>query len=219
MQLLETVTSFGDAAAILPAALVLAVIVWRFQSRAAAFWLLGSLMGCGAVVAVLKLVFGACAAAWGTSIVSPSGHASMSLAFYGALAVIARRQVSRAHAALLLGAIALLIAAVAVSRVAIGVHSPSEVAVGLSVGAVALAVFALRYARVPPRAMSYVLLLGLPTLTVLAMTGQHLDLESSMRRASSSLGGRYCGGGPEHLGVPASPIGTGQPANSGSGNP
>ncbi|MGI8800965.1 MAG: phosphatase PAP2 family protein [Solirubrobacteraceae bacterium] len=64
----------------------------------------------------------------------PSGHASSSIALYGALAVIAaRRATGRPRAAIWLGAAALT-AAVGASRVYLGVHYPSDVVAGWLVG-------------------------------------------------------------------------------------
>ena len=44
-------------------------------------------------MATLKVTFLACSHAWSTHIASPSGHASLSATFYGALALVMARQV------------------------------------------------------------------------------------------------------------------------------
>jgi membrane-associated phospholipid phosphatase len=64
----------------------------------------------------------------------PSGHAAGAAAVYGALVVLVLPRVTRWAQALLLTAGALLICAVATSRVLLGVHYPSDVAAGAALG-------------------------------------------------------------------------------------
>ncbi|HZD14843.1 MAG TPA: phosphatase PAP2 family protein [Pseudonocardiaceae bacterium] len=64
----------------------------------------------------------------------PSGHAAGAAAVYGALVVLVLPRVARWARALLLAAGALLICAVAASRVLLGVHYPSDVAAGAALG-------------------------------------------------------------------------------------
>ena len=64
----------------------------------------------------------------------PSGHAAGAAAVYGALLVLVLPRAARWARALLLTAGALLICAVAASRVLLGVHYPSDVAAGAALG-------------------------------------------------------------------------------------
>ena len=64
----------------------------------------------------------------------PSGHAGGSAAVYGALALLGVAGVARWARLMLVTAAALLIGAVAVSRVLLGVHYPSDVAAGVALG-------------------------------------------------------------------------------------
>lgn len=73
----------------------------------------------------------------------PSGHTGGSAAVYGALVLLALPRVGRWARLLLLAAGALLIAAVAASRVLLGVHYPSDVAAGAALGLGWVAVAAL----------------------------------------------------------------------------
>jgi membrane-associated phospholipid phosphatase len=70
----------------------------------------------------------------------PSGHALVSLAVYGAIAlVLARRISSPARRALLLGGTALLVLAIGFSRLYLGVHFLSDVLAGFAAGTAWLA--------------------------------------------------------------------------------
>ena len=93
MHLMQVISSFGDTAILAPLSLIVAAALWRFQSRLAASWFIGTLTLCAAVMAILKVAFVTCSHAWGTDIVSPSGHASLSAMFYGSLALVVARQV------------------------------------------------------------------------------------------------------------------------------
>jgi len=64
----------------------------------------------------------------------PSGHAGGSAAVYGALALVVIARVARWARLMLATGTALLVGAVAVSRVLLGVHYPSDVAAGAALG-------------------------------------------------------------------------------------
>lgn len=64
----------------------------------------------------------------------PSGHAGGSAAVYGALALLGVAGVARWARLMLVTGAALLVGAVAVSRVLLGVHYPSDVAAGVALG-------------------------------------------------------------------------------------
>jgi undecaprenyl-diphosphatase len=64
----------------------------------------------------------------------PSGHAGGSAAVYGALALVIFAEVARSARLILATGTALLVGAVAVSRVLLGVHYPSDVAAGVALG-------------------------------------------------------------------------------------
>ncbi len=64
----------------------------------------------------------------------PSGHAGGSTAVYGALALVVVTGVARWARLMLATDTALLVGAVAVSRVLLGVHYPSDVAAGVALG-------------------------------------------------------------------------------------
>jgi membrane-associated phospholipid phosphatase len=188
MRLIQAVTGFGDISVIAPAALIVCAIVFRYQSRAAGLWLLGALAGCALAIAALKVLFGACFGVWGGNIYSPSGHAGMSVAFYGALSMIAGRQSGRIPPLALFAAAALLISAIALSRVLIGAHTVPEVWVGLLVGTVALVVFACGYYRLRVPAFSNLLLLGPPALVALLLAGHDVEVERLLHAGARWIG-------------------------------
>jgi len=141
---LHTLTNFGDSIITLPiAALVLIWFAIWGDRNARLAWLAG-VIACGAATATLKIYFKACPVA-GLDLDSPSGHTSMSLYVYGGLTLITAAQVGhwRRTGALILGG--LFILGIASSRALLEYHSKLEVAIGLVIGAAALALFWLPY--------------------------------------------------------------------------
>jgi len=134
------VTHLGDPAVVAGVAIV--CTVWLIFARHRSFGLLvvGSMVGAAITSTVTKAVVGrprppetlwltrASGAAF------PSGHATQSVACYGALAVVGWVLVRRssARAALAFGAV-VIAAAVGASRVYLGVHWPSDVLCGWAV--------------------------------------------------------------------------------------
>jgi drug/metabolite transporter (DMT)-like permease len=102
-QFLHAATHLGDTAVILPLTGLLISILWRFESRRAAWLLLRALLACMVMMGTLKVVFLSCGYARGIGIVSPSGHSSLATFFYGVLAVLVwtRQQGTWRHAAAL----------------------------------------------------------------------------------------------------------------------
>jgi undecaprenyl-diphosphatase len=80
----------------------------------------------------------------------PSGHAAGAAAVYGALLVLVLPRAARWARALLLAAGALLICAVAASRVLLGVHYPSDVAAGAALGLAWVGIAALLITLIRP---------------------------------------------------------------------
>lgn len=70
----------------------------------------------------------------------PSGHAMISLCFYGMAAYLAVRHIRSWHGRLaVISIVSLLIAAIGVSRIYLGVHYPSDVVAGYAAGSMWLA--------------------------------------------------------------------------------
>jgi membrane-associated phospholipid phosphatase len=176
--LMYRITDFGDAAVVLAVAAAAGTwFCWRGQWRAAAFWLV-AVLGCVASMVALKLAFyTGDLTVTGVALRNPSGHAALSAAVYGSLAWIVASQVAdwRRPTLLLLGALA--VAAIAVSRRYLHVHSTSDVAVGLLVGGLWAAFFVWRgWWRDPPAERNPLPLLLLLSVVALVAHGSHLPV-------------------------------------------
>jgi len=91
-------------------------------------------------ISLAKLLFFGCQAYYDDyGIRSPSGHAALSLAVYGTLAILLASQSKRWVSWFTLAAAFALIVVIALSRVLLGFHSAGEVVIGLLIGAVAVA--------------------------------------------------------------------------------
>jgi membrane-associated phospholipid phosphatase len=142
-------SKLGNSGLLLPFSVFLACLLWRYESRRASIYLLAAVGACAAATLALKVVFLACGAAWGSSIATPSAHASMSAVVYGAMAAVSTRRMSRWGRLSFVSLTGLLIGAIALSRIALHAHSPEEIILGLCVGITAAGVFAYCYARLP----------------------------------------------------------------------
>ncbi len=136
------ITDFGDTAVTLPlAGLTIAFLYVSGWRRAALLFAL-TLAGCGLAIGLLKLALQSCGQTLlHVAVTNPSGHAAISTAVYGSLAILyTAREPGERRWLLWIGAGAAL-AAIALSRVVLDIHSPMEVALGLAIGLAALALF------------------------------------------------------------------------------
>jgi membrane-associated phospholipid phosphatase len=148
------VSTIGDLWLVGVGAVLASLFLWRLSGGRQAVWLLwAALLGSLVITAVIKIVVGRArpydAVVDTYTGAFPSGHTSRAAALFGlgALAVVAlaRHPAVRAgFSTLLVGGILLM----GFSRVYLGVHWPSDVAYGLVVGGVWLAVL---LAAVRPR--------------------------------------------------------------------
>ena len=177
---MRNLSSLGDAALLIPASVFLAGYLLATGRR----WIAGAfataLGTCWAITVALKLFFRGCGASiTDLDVVSPSGHASFATLFYGAVALLAGMGRGRPVRAAVAGMAAALVAAIAVSRVAIGAHSAAEVAVGLGLGVASLLLFERLQGRHDERPLPlWPLLLGpVAALALTLVFGRHLSLE------------------------------------------
>ncbi|HYC14941.1 MAG TPA: phosphatase PAP2 family protein [Stellaceae bacterium] len=186
---LVALTNFGDLAVLLP--LVAVVLLWlRFaRSKRDAFWWVLTAGFCMGATALLKIAFFVCPPA--DALHSPSGHTSLSTLVYGGLALLAAADTKGwRRAAIILAAVA-AIGAIAISRVLLSSHTWIEVALGLLIGASALAVLSARFLSGPRAGLSVGTLVLAAALVVAVFHGRQLHAESLFR----AIGVEMQGGG------------------------
>jgi membrane-associated phospholipid phosphatase len=137
----EGVTLLGNFVTLLAVTLVAATILWRRKARIDAAFVVVALAGAQLLSNGLKLVFQRerpffpDPLATASSYSFPSGHAVVSLAVYGAIAlVLARHLSSPMPRAILFGGVAVLVLAIGFSRLYLGVHFLSDILAGYAVG-------------------------------------------------------------------------------------
>jgi PAP2 superfamily len=178
IEMMQAITDCGDLALLLPLSLILTAALWYFHSPAAALAWLKALAFCAAVTLILKISFITCGPAWGLAVMSPSGHTSMSTAVYAAIAVVLATHARRSRLILIALGSMLLIGAIAFSRLALHVHSVTEVGIGLFIGLTALYIFARNYVSLPHPKMNAIPL-AVGTLSVIVMLyGARLSAET-----------------------------------------
>jgi membrane-associated phospholipid phosphatase len=155
----HVLSRLGSSLLIGPLALACCIALYRKAGPAGALYVAASTAGAVVIFNVDKLLVGRprppvahLEAAMHSSF--PSGHATLSAAFYVALVtVVASRWESRPRAVGLLTAAVLLVAGIAASRVYLGVHYPTDVAAGVLLGGAwsAAVAISLRITRRPAR--------------------------------------------------------------------
>jgi membrane-associated phospholipid phosphatase len=135
-------TDFGDSAITVPVSLLTFVFLIIIGQRPLAVGWGIAILGCASAIGALKILFAPCGRHLAfAALASPSGHAAMTTVVYGSLAMLLGTSVPRRFRTTLDVAAAFLVAAIAMSRLALGAHDVAEVIVGLIVGLAALAGF------------------------------------------------------------------------------
>ena len=154
----EAVTTLGSAGVLVPLTLVVVLALLVRTKRAEALFLTLVLVGAEGLTLILKAGFERQRPffpdplATESSFSFPSGHATVSLAVYGALGfLLARRSSSWRGRALWLAAAAGLVLLIGASRLVLGVHFLSDVLAGYSAGLVWLVACAVGIFRSPRR--------------------------------------------------------------------
>jgi len=142
----RAVTRLGNFITLFAVTLVAVVIFWRRRERIDAAFVALAALGAQVLSTGMKLGFRRDRPFFPDPLATestfsfPSGHALVSLAVYGSIAlVLARRLSSHTQRALLLGATALLVIAIGFSRLYLGVHFLSDVLAGYAAGVAWLA--------------------------------------------------------------------------------
>ncbi len=176
------VTDFGDTAVTLPlAALTLAFLLLSGWQRAA-LSLAIALAACGIAIGLTKLALESCGTPLlHTEITNPSGHAAVSTTVYGSLAMLFAGNIAAERRWIPIATAALLLIAIALSRVILDAHSMIEVALGLAIGLGALVLFYRSLAAGPAVAI-HGLWLALGAVAVIAlMHGARWPIEDVVR--------------------------------------
>jgi undecaprenyl-diphosphatase len=173
---LTFITSFGDAALIIPLAVIIMVWLLTQRSKAAAGWWVIAVIVCFGLTALLKVASFACLPH--SVFRGPSGHASQSILTYGALIIILTRHVRSWWVAVATFVGCLLVTSVAVTRIILGAHTILEVVAGLSVGVLALMIFARGYYGQPHVPERLPWMFACVLLAISALSGKHVYMET-----------------------------------------
>jgi undecaprenyl-diphosphatase len=140
------ITWLGNFVTLLAVTLVAVTVLWRRRQQTDAVFVALAFLGAQVLANGMKLGFRrerpffSDPLATESTFSFPSGHALVSLAVYGSIALLlAPRSSSPARRALLLGGTALLVVAIGFSRLYLGVHFLSDVLAGFAAGAAWLA--------------------------------------------------------------------------------
>ena len=188
IQVWSFITDFGDSVVTLAlSVVVLGYLLTLRRHRAACSWAL-AVGGCGLATIFLKIALRACSPPdLAAGVASPSGHAAASATVYWSLATVVAQEMRRDGRLLAWILAALATTAIAVSRIALGAHTPAEVLVGLVVGSF----FAWLFTRclrseAGPHPHAY-WALGLAAITVAVLHGGRWPIEESLRRVADLL--------------------------------
>ncbi len=189
-----TITNLGDSALMVPSILV--IYLWLLDAaawRLSWIWL-GLCGAAAALVATTKLAF----LGWGLGIDSLdftgiSGHSTLAVGVFTTAAFLLALGRSGGTQALAAAVGCVVGLAIAVSRLALGVHSPSEVVAGITLGlAVALGFILSAWRRRPPRSgRTYYLAIAL-IIPVALLYGNHAPTEGMLAQLAVKLSGHPC---------------------------
>lgn len=154
---LVAITELGDAQVVIPVGAAAVVVFFVAGNWRAAKYLLVAFLGASAWVELLKLVLhrsrpvdlytGA------SSFSFPSGHATISIALYGFLALVLAHEASPRPRRGVINCTVSLVLLIAVSRLYLGAHWLSDVLAGLSFGFAWVAILAIAYFQKAPTSM------------------------------------------------------------------
>lgn len=175
-------TDFGDAAILLPLAVL--ILIWLRLGGSRLAWAWTVTVGfCVALTAILKVFFNACPPA--VDMHSPSGHTALSILVYGTLALVTAMEWGGWWRVLAIVTGSSLILMIAASRLLLGVHSVAEVGLGIVIGSAFLALFASNLPR-HHRVGVWPLLIA-AGLLVTILHGEKLHAEEFLHRINGYL--------------------------------
>jgi membrane-associated phospholipid phosphatase len=146
-------SNLGHVVILAPLSLILIFYLISIGARRDAIAFAAALIVCLTITVFAKLFFEACGARNAFSAIeSPGGHASFSAVIYGVLSLLVAAGRPTAQRVALISGAALLILLIGFSRVASGAHTPQEVAAGLLIGGLSIALY--RALRAEPRRLA-----------------------------------------------------------------
>ena len=182
---MNALTDLGDAAVLLPLSIV--ILLWmviHHGRRISASWVIAVSLCVGAT-ALLKIYLYACPPQ--PNLVSPSGHTSLSVLIYGAIAlVIAAEQRGWSRAVIFFSGTGLIVA-IAGSRLWLNAHTAPEVAIGIVIGIATLTLFADRYGRSRTEGVSLSPFILSVVMVTAILHGQELRAEAFLHAISNHL--------------------------------
>lgn len=155
--LMMGVTMLGDWRVLTALGVIFGLVWWRRGQRSRVVMLALAYLGGAGLDQLLKLIFHRVRPETAGTVITvqgysfPSGHAMMSLCFYGMLIYLLVHE--RSHLARVLGLVAaiVLIGLIGLSRIYLGVHYPSDIVGGFTAGFVWLMANILGYQRYEQR--------------------------------------------------------------------
>ncbi len=133
-------THLGDSAFLLPLSIVIVALL-TYQSYSMGVRL-GFVIAADLVLTfLLKLWFYAFGGSTHLNILSPSGHASFSVALYGCCAVVFANKRDLGERVLIIGIALIIVLTIIASRIVLHLHTPEEAILGSLVGGVCVAAF------------------------------------------------------------------------------
>jgi len=184
------ITDFGDSAVMLPAAVT--ITLWLAAGaawRAAFVWL--TTFGTGVVlVAITKIAF----MGWGVGsaqldFTGVSGHTMLATSVTLTAVYLLSRGLPQRHRRVLTAIGLTGTLAVAVSRVALGAHSVSEVCAGLAIGGLVAGSFALSSRRLAPPKLAPGVMVAVLAVICVTMHGHEAGTQGLIARLAVYLSG------------------------------
>jgi hypothetical protein len=179
----KALSEFGDAAVLLPLAVVMLVWLVLIGSPRGAVWWTIAVAFCVAFTAILKISFYGCPPI--RDLHNPSGHMSLSTLVYGAMTLVSATESVGLRRILTIGGSAGFILATAASRLV--AHSAPEVGLGLLIGVASLTLFAQGYVRCRTTRVSLSRLIVAGGAVMLALHGRELDAEHFLHQIAGYL--------------------------------
>jgi membrane-associated phospholipid phosphatase len=188
---LHAITSLGESAFLVPAFLAVALLLFAFgRRRVALLWVLAGALCAGLTFGakvVFYILYHLADHQALLDVRSPSGHVSLSATFYACGTLLLGSRRGPRTRMLLAIAAALLVVAIAATRMLLGAHSGAEVIVGLAIGGYCASWFGRALRSNPSDAVPWLPLAAAVLVVCVATYGRHIDTEGFLVRAAHQM--------------------------------